>query len=197
MRAKGLVWSAIAMLLVLVAYSQAVAQDAPQANAKGESQTQQKTDSRRQGASSSAPTAAAAAVITNGGAVKQVWTATNSAATTTTSTAFVALPGASRTFTVPAGGDTVVITFSGECNLLPSDNDGNDWVGVEIRDNGVRIGGGPDGSFCGSQAYGQNSMQVVRRLAAGTHTIKVYWQTTDTTKEAWLDDWTLVILQSE
>jgi hypothetical protein len=98
---------------------------------------------------------------------------------------------------VPAGGDTVVITFSGECELLPSGNDGNDWVGVQIRDNNVPIAGGADGSFCGSEAYGQHSMQVVKRLAAGTHTIRVYWQTTDSTKEAWLDDWTLVILQSE
>ncbi|HEX8650564.1 MAG TPA: hypothetical protein VF708_06965 [Pyrinomonadaceae bacterium] len=195
MRVKGLAWSAT-LLLLLVAYSSALAQDAPQANAKDEAQAQ-KIDSRRQRAGSDAPAAPAAVINTNGGAVKNVWAATSNTSTITTSTAFVQLAGAARTFTVPTGGDTVVITFSAECELLPSDNDGNDWVGVQIRDNSTVIGGGPDGSFCGSQAYGQHSMQIVRRLAAGTHTIKVYWQTTDATKEAWLDDWALVILQSD
>ena len=195
MRAKGLVWS-VSLLLLLIACSPATAQDTPQSRAKAEAEAQ-KPDARRQRAGSNAPAAPAAVVNTNGGAVKNVWAATSATNTITTSTAFVALAGATRTFSVPAGGDTVVITFSAECELLPSDNDGNDWVGVQIRDNSTVIGGGTDGSFCGSQAYGQHSMQVVRRLAPGTHTIRVYWQTTNATKEAWLDDWALVILQSD
>lgn len=195
MRVKGLVGS-LSLLLLLIAYAPAMAQDAPQPSTQDKAQAQ-KTDSRRQRAGSSAPAAPAAAVSVNGGPVKNIWAVTNNAASTTTSTAFIQLAGAARTFTVPTGGDTVVITFSAECELLPSDNDGNDWVGVQIRDNNTVIGGGPDGSFCGSQAYGQHSIQVVRRLAPGNHTIRVYWQTTNATKEAWLDDWALVILQSE
>lgn len=195
MRAKSLMWSAT-MLLILFAYTpMAMAQDeaatAPQAGPS------QNIESRMSGAESEAPAAPSAAVNVNGGPVKQVLAVYNNTAQTTKSTSFVALTGATRVINVPAGGDTVLITFSAECNLLPSANNGVDSVEIAIRDGATPIFGNGDSSFCGGQDYNQNSVQVVRRLAAGTHTIRVFFRTTNTAKEAWLDDWALTILQSD
>jgi hypothetical protein len=188
-------WSA-AMLLVLFAYLPVMAQD--EAGAAQRAEDAQKADSRMSGAESETPSAPSATVIVNGGPIKKVLAVTKNTQQTTKSTAFVAVTGATRTVAVPAGTqDTVVVTFSAECELLPSANDGNDWVAVDIRDNGVSIVGNGDTSFCGGEDYNQNSIQAVRRLGAGNHTISVFFKTTKATKEAWLDDWALTILQSD
>ena len=187
MRAKSLLWSA-AMLLMMFVYLPAMAQDAPEAR--------QKRESRIQKENSDNPASPAAAVVVTGGAVKAVVGITNANPQVTKSFNFVAVTGAARTISVPAGGDTVVITFSAECELFPSNNDDMDWVEVEIRDGATPLTGG-DLAFCGGQDYSLNSTQVVKRLAAGNHVIRVYFKTTDTTREAWLDDWALTILQSE
>ena len=187
MRTKSLLWIA-AMILIMFVYLPAMAQDAPEAR--------QKRESRLRNENSDKPGSPAAPVTVTGGAVKSVAAITNSTPQTTKSFNFVALTGAARTVSVPAGGDTVVITFSAECELFPSGNDDQDWVEVEIRDGATPLTGG-NLAFCGGQDYSLNSVQVVKRLAAGNHTIRVFFKTTNTTKEAWLDDWTLTILQSE
>ena len=187
MRAKSLLWSA-AMLLVMFVYLPAMAQDAPEAR--------QKREARQRSENSDQPSAPAAAVVVTGGAVKSVVAITNQTPQTTKSFNFVAVTGAARTISIPTGGDTVVITFTAECELFPSNNDDQDWVQVDIRDGATSLTG-TDLAFCGGQDYSLNSVQVVKRLTAGNHTIRVYFKTTDTTREAWLDDWALTILQSE
>lgn len=198
MRAKSLMWSA-AMLLILFAYLPVMAQD--EAGAAQRAADAQRTDSRLRGAGSEAPAAPSATVIVNGGPVKKVLGVTKDTEQTTKSTNFVAVTNAQRTVTVPAGGDnadTVLITFSAECELLPSANDGNDWVEVDIRNgNTSLLGANGDAAFCGGQDYNLNSIQVIKRLSPGNHTIRVLFKTTNATKEAWLDDWTLTILQSD
>jgi hypothetical protein len=194
MRAKSSMWSAM-VLLILFAYApMAMAQDEGAATQKAGSS--QNIESRMNGVESQAP-AAPSAINVNGGPIKQVLAAYNNSPQTTKSTSFVALTGATRVINVPAGGDTIVLTFSAECNLLFSNNDGVDSVEIAIRDGATPIFGSGDSSFCGGQDYNQNSLQVVRRLAAGTHTIRVYFRTTNVNKEAWLDDWALTILQSD
>jgi hypothetical protein len=194
MRAKVLRWSAAALLMLFANISLVMAQD--EATATQKAGPSQDIETRMSGAESEAPTAPAAVTV-NGGPVKQVLGVYNNTAQTTKSTAFVALTGATRVINVPAGGDTVLITFSAECELLPSANNGIDSVEVVIRDGATTIFGNGDSSFCGGQDYNQNSLQVVRRLAAGSHTIRVYFRTTNAAREAWLDDWALTILQSD
>jgi hypothetical protein len=176
------------MLLMLFVYLPAMAQDAPEAR--------QKRESRLRREASDQPSAPAAAVVVTGGPVTKVTAVTNLTPQTTKSFNFVAVTGAARVVSVPAGGDTVVITFTAECELFPSNNDDQEWVEVEIRDGTTVLTGG-DLAFCGGQDYSLNSVQVVKRLAAGSHTIRVFFKTTDTTREAWLDDWSLTILQSD
>lgn len=188
MKARSIVWSAT-LLLVLVASLPVMAQEAPGAA--------QKTTSRLKDTDSEAPSAISAVVAVSGGPVKRVLAVTKNTQQTTKSTSFVAVTSASRVVSVPAGGDTVVITFSAECELLPSANDGDDWVEIDIRDGATSIVGNGDTSFCGGQDYNQNSIQTVRRLTQGNHTIKVFFRTTNAAKEAWLDDWALTILQSD
>ena len=196
MRAKSLLWSA-AVLFTLFAYLPVMAQDEAAGTAQ-RAEDAQKTDSRMSGADAGAPSAPSLIVSYNGGPIKKVLAVTKNTQQTTTSTAFVAVTGASRVVSVPAGTqDTVVVTFSAECELLPSANDGNHSVEVVIRDGATTIFGNGDSSFCGGQDYNQNSLQVVRRLAAGSHTIRVYFRTTNAAREAWLDDWALTILQSD
>ena len=187
MRAKGLVWSA-AMLLMLFVYLPCMAQDAPEAR--------QKREARQQNETSDNPSAPAAAIAVTGGPIKSIQSVYNQTPQTTKSFNFVALTGATRVVSVPAGGDTVVITFTAECELFPSNNDDADWVQVDIRDGSTSLVG-TDLAFCGGADYSLNSVQVVRRLTQGNHTIRVFFKTTDTTREAWLDDWALTILQSE
>lgn len=193
MRAKSLTWSACAFLM-LFACLPVMAQDKPEAAQKTEAQ---KTENRMKGTDAQAPAVPQAPIAVSGGPVTKVLAVSNATQQTTKNINFVALTGASRTVTVPAGGDTVVITFSAECELLPSANDGNDWVEIDIRDGATSLVGNGDTSFCGGQDYNQNSIHVVKRLAQGNHVIRVFFRTTDTTKEAWLDDWTLSILQSD
>lgn len=190
MRAKSLIWSATVLLILFAHLPVLMAQE----KAGGA----QKTESRMRGEEANTPPTPSAPVAVNGGPVTRILAVSNANQQTTKNTNFVALTGAARIVNVPAGGDTVLITFSAECELLPSDNDGNDWVEIDIRDGATSIVGNGDTAFCGGQDYSQNSIQVVRRLTtAGNHTIRVFFRTTDATKEAWLDDWTLTILQSD
>ena len=195
MRAKVLRWSAAVLLVLFANVPLVMAQEGGEAAPKpGHPQN---IETRLSGAQSEAPAAPTAAVGVTGGPVKQITAVYNNTQQTTNSTSFVQLTGATRVINVPAGGDTVLITFSAECELLPSANNGVDSVEIAVRDNGVSIFGNGDSSFCGGQDYNQNSLQVVRRLGAGTHTIRVYFRTTNANREAWLDDWALTILQHD
>src|SRR5262245_1592674 len=108
---------------------------------------------------------------------------------------FVALPGATVSFTVPAGTlDTFVVTFSGECRLSGASPD--DWVEVEVRLDGVALppGGSPSPmAFCSADSWAMHSATFCQRVGEGPHTVQVFWKLVDSapdgTLSGWLDDW--------
>lgn len=144
------------------------------------------------------------AVIPNtGGAVKRVLASTQDQPLFTTSTSFSAIPGASKSVVVPAGTtDLAIVTFSAECQLINASG-AQDWVWLEIRDNGVPMEPTRDPTasspiaFCSDQGWSMNSIQAVKKLGAGTHNIQVYWKVATGYHKGRLDDWALVVLQSE
>ncbi len=154
-------------------------------------------------------TTASAFTQVDGGRIKSVYTvvAEPNDNVSNSATVMTALPGANRTINIPAGGDTIITTFTAECRLAEDGNHLGDWVQVEIRDNGTPIlptaagVGGQNSplSFCSRDNYESHSVQVVKRLAPGTHRIEVFWKVqlgpgSVNPLAAWLDDWALTIL---
>jgi hypothetical protein len=137
-----------------------------------------------------------------GGNIKAVVAAVSDGYAEGTET-FAPLVGAARTITVPAGGDSVIATFTAECRMHGSTSS-NSWVAVEIRDNGVAmLPSGPSASrgFCSDESYGSHQIRVIKRLSAGDHTISVAWRIVKNVSSdnvnATLDDWALTVLQAE
>lgn len=135
----------------------------------------------------------------DGGAQEFSLVRTEDAATTIGETAAaVAVPGAVRTFTTPAGDfDQVRVLFTAETGLFgaPFDNSGGvDAVAVEIRLDGVALPGAGDLAFA-SDPFNASATEVCRRVGPGTHTVAVFWQVIDTgTNNALtgrIDDWSL------
>lgn len=123
------------------------------------------------------------------------------ASATTTSTTFTDLPGASYTFTVPAGSTAHVLAFF-SAESLCTGGAASDWCSVRILLDGTEMlpDSGLDFAFdasdgtASSDLWEGNSMtRGILAVAAGTHTVKVQWAVVGTPTFR-LDDWLLTVL---
>jgi hypothetical protein len=139
----------------------------------------------------------------NGGANVGVRVKISNAPTTVsgaTANTFAALPGASVTFSVPAGATRrFVVSFSGETRLIGNTSASN-WIELQVRDNGNVMQPQDDTSplaFASADVYESNAATFCRTVTnttglAVTHTISVWWRISGASNlTAWLDDWTL------
>ena len=124
--------------------------------------------------------------------------------TTSTAHTFSALPGASVSFSVPAGATrTFVVSFSGEARLIgnpvPPGGAGN-WIELQVSDNGSPMQ--PQDTttalaFASADLYESHAATFCATVknttaAAVNHTISVLWRVAGAAGlTAWLDDWTL------
>ena len=147
--------------------------------------------------------ASAAPTYVDGGVAKHVYTAANPDFQGGTFT-YAPLAGAVRTINVPAGGDTIVVTFTAECVLNNSTDPTENWVELLITDNAAPIL--PTNveatplAICSSGNWTSASVMAVKRLTPGSHTIRVSWKINKGDNDsltAFLDDWSFVIEQFE
>ena len=193
MKVRTTIWSAM-LLLILVVSLPVMAQEASDASTKPEAQK-----------SNSGNTEVPDTLVPNtGGSVLRVYAITENSAKQRTEGAYLLVPGASITVNVPANSsDLITATFSGECRLFGTTGK-NDWLQISIRDNGVPIEPIIDNAdpvaFCSDDNWSSHSIQAVKRLEPGTHKIQVFWKLVDfdtnDVLKGWLDDYSLVILQS-
>ena len=147
--------------------------------------------------------APAAPTFVDGGVAKHVYTAATADFQAGT-LAYAPLAGAVRTINVPAGGDTIVVTFTAECVLKGSTDPEANWVEVLITDNAVpilptNVGADPL-AMCSNENFTSAPVTAVKRLAPGSHTIRVSFKINkgnDDSLTAFLDDWSFVIEQFE
>ena len=113
-----------------------------------------------------------------------------------------ALPGAALTVVGPARGtDTFLITVSGETQV--TGGDANDWMGIEVKDNGVNIqpytAVGDVMAFTGEPSWNLNSGQFCVKVGRGMHQFQVYTNLHDTGSNhnlnGWVDDYTVSFLR--
>jgi hypothetical protein len=142
----------------------------------------------------------------NGGANVGVRVKISNAPTTVsepTANTFNALPGASVSFSVPAGATRrFVVSFSGETRLLNNTSSSN-WIELEVRDNGNAMQPQDTTSplaFAAADVYESHAATFCKNVtnttgSAVTHTISVYWKISDNiganNLTEWLDDWAL------
>jgi hypothetical protein len=143
------------------------------------------------------------ALNVNGGAVTSMFASASDDPTPAAPLAFAVVPGAGRTINIPAGADTIIVTFTAECILFGNTDPSVNWVELEIRDNNVPIlptnDGGSPLALCSDTNYASHAVQVVKRLTAGSHVIRVYYRVekgNDDNLAGYLDDWSFTILQA-
>jgi hypothetical protein len=195
MKVRTLIWSTM-LLLMLVAYLPVMAQDASEAAAKPQAQKTMP----------GGPQAPQVFTFDTGEVVIRTWAVTENTQRTRTEGAFQPVPNANILVTVPAGRgpDLLIATFSGECRLFGT-TDNDDRVEIQIRDNNVPLPPTDDLvhglSFCSEDRWAAHSAQALMRLSEGPHRIQVFWRLVDTGMNdvltGWLDDYALVVLQSE
>jgi hypothetical protein len=161
------------------------------------------------GASALAARTAVPTVIScNGGPSKGLQTRIVNSPFTFTETAVndqdQAVPGASVTLFGPAlGTDTLLVTFSSETQV--TGGDANDWMGLEVHDNGVAINPFTPGSdklaITGEPSWNSNSAQFCVKIRRGAHRIEVFSNLHDSngghSLNGWLDDYTLSVQRFE
>jgi hypothetical protein len=112
------------------------------------------------------------------------------------------LPGAALTVVGPSRGtDTFLITVSGETQI--TGGDANDWMGLEVKDNGVNIqpytAVGDVMAFTGEPSWNLNSGQFCVKVGKGVHRFQVYTNLRDSsgshTLNGWVDDYTVSFLR--
>ena len=111
-----------------------------------------------------------------------------------------AVPGAVVTLFGPVvGTDTLLVTYSAETQI--TGGDANDWMGLEVHDNGVPINPFTPGSdklaITGEPSWNSNSAQFCVKIRSGAHRIQVFSNLHDSngghTLNGWLDDYTLSV----
>lgn len=140
----------------------------------------------------------------NGGANLGVRVKISNAPSTTTSNTYVALPGASVSWSVPAGATRrFVVSFSGESRLINNAEPpagASSWIELQVRDNGQPMQPQEATSplaFASANLYQSQAATFCRTItntsgSAVTHTISVQWRVAGAAGlTAWLDDWTL------
>jgi hypothetical protein len=142
-----------------------------------------------------------APILHTGGSVTQVQVVTESVAMTTSSVPFVDLPGATATVTIPAGSSGLILArFSGESRC--SGGVGAQWCSVRVLIGGVEADPvvGADFAFDSTDnatettnSWESHSIERVRRLGAGTYTVKVQWAVTNAATSFRLDDWAFTV----
>jgi hypothetical protein len=149
------------------------------------------------------PGAASAATNVNGNAVTKV-VARVSADIAQGTLTYAPLAGSVININVPAGGDTIIATFTAECLLAGNTDPGSNWVEMRIVDNGTPIlptsNINTPLAFCSDKNSASHSVQVVKRLTPGAHKINVAWRIrkgNGDTLSASLDDWSFTILQAD
>ena len=109
-----------------------------------------------------------------------------------------ALPGGALTVLGPRfGTDTFLITVSGETQI--TGGDANDWMGLEVKDNGVNIqpytAVGDVMAFTGEPSWNLNSGQFCVKVGRGVHRFQVYTNLHDSftnhNLNGWVDDYTV------
>lgn len=140
-----------------------------------------------------------AATKNTGKSVQKVTVVTESSPSTTNSTAFLDIPGASASISVPAGKTQLVqVRFSAESSCFGSTGW---WCSVRILANGVEMlpAAGTNYAFDSSSAtddyYEGNAMERTLLLGAGNYTILAQWAVLDAAVSFRLDDWTLTVTQ--
>jgi hypothetical protein len=123
----------------------------------------------------------------------------NTPSTVTTNT-YSALPGASVSYSVPAGATLrFVVSFSGETRLIGNTSASN-WIELQVRDNGKVMQPQDDASplaFASADLYESNAATFCKTVtnttgSAVNHTVSVWWRVSGAnTLTGWLDDWTL------
>jgi hypothetical protein len=109
-----------------------------------------------------------------------------------------AVPGAQLLMKGPRKGtDTVLVTFSAETQI--TGGDANDWMGLEVHDNGVPINpftaAGDVVALTGEPSWNGNSLQFCTKVKPGRHLLQVFTNLHDSsgshTLNGWLDDYTV------
>ena len=109
-----------------------------------------------------------------------------------------AVPGAQLLMNGPSSGtDTVLVTFSAETQI--TGGDANDWMGLEVHDNGVPINpftaAGDVVARTGEPSWNGNSLQFCTKVKPGRHLLQVFANLHDSsgshTLHGWLDDYTV------
>jgi hypothetical protein len=144
------------------------------------------------------------------GYVAGVVSATGSSSSETSSTSFTDLDNGSLSVTVPTGEtDSLVLFFSAESACYGGTSLQRCLVRIRVDGNDVAPSGGSDEYFdnndLGKSGAGatfqpkssndQESRSIVRvsaNLSAGTHTVKVQYETTNSSTTLRLDEWALV-----
>lgn len=149
------------------------------------------------------PGAASAATNVNGNAVTKI-VARVSADAAQGTLAYAPLAGSVINITVPAGGDTIIATFTAECVLAGNTDPSSNWVEMRIVDNGTPIlptnNVNTPLAFCSDTTSASYSVQVVKRLTPGAHKINVAWRIKKGNGDpltASLDDWSFTVLQAD
>jgi hypothetical protein len=200
MKVRSLVWSAT-LLLTLVAYLPAVAQDS--SDAATQSQAQKTRTDGPEAAATPTPTP----IQETGEVVIRTYTRTDVGPAVRVEGQYQVVPGMTTLITVPQarGSDLIIVTFSGECRLSGTTGN-NDRLQVQIRADNVPLEPtGPtttDGvAFCSDDRSSSNSIQAAMRLDPGPHRIQVFWKLVDMDTNdvlvGQLAHYALVILQSE
>jgi len=138
----------------------------------------------------------------NGSANVGVRVKVSNAPATTVATTYSALPGASVSFSVPAGATRrFVVSFSGEARLINNDSTpASNWIELQVWDNGQPMQPQDATSplaFAAGNVYESHAATFCRNVtntsaSAVTHTITVQWKVTGASGlTAWLDDWAL------
>jgi len=112
-----------------------------------------------------------------------------------------AVPGAQVLVNGPKHGtDTVLVTFSAETQI--TGGDANDWMGLEVHDNGTPINPFTAGSdkvaITGEPSWNGNSLQFCAKIDKGAHVLRAYANLHDSsghTLHGWLDDYTFSVVR--
>jgi hypothetical protein len=73
---------------------------------------------------------------------------------------------------VPAGGDTLILTFSAECEI--QDGTSENYVMVEVQRNGIPMAPGPRVLCSGGAGPATHSATFCERVDPGTHYLSLY-----------------------
>jgi hypothetical protein len=149
-------------------------------------------------------TGPAAPVSGGAGSINHVNVVTETVAQTTSSTAFVALPGASTTISVPAGEAALLVarfTAESQCTGAAAGS----WCSVRILVNGAEAdpASGIDFAFDAvptvntTDFWEGHAMDRSKLVGAGNYVVIVQWAVTNASTTFRLDDWSFTVERAQ